>query len=80
MATHSGRAISQWCDCGDAPLYARGPATFLDHPDGCEFPVGVCSPPRRHRGVAAVCPRRTRRSWPTGAGIIANARSGASPS
>jgi len=48
MATQSDRAIGQWCDCHDAPLYARGPATFLDQPGGCEFPVGVCTV-RAHR-------------------------------
>ncbi len=46
-----------WCECPDAPLYARGPATLLDHPLGCEFPVGVCTD-RAHRvTIHAACGR-----------------------
>ena len=37
-----------WCDCEDAPILARGPATFLDHPTDCEFPTGICTV-RAHR-------------------------------
>lgn len=45
-----GDAVSggSWCGCPDAPLYARGPSTFLDHPGGCEFLVDVCTV-RSHR-------------------------------
>ena len=39
---------NEWCDCPDAPIYAFGPATFLDHPDGCAFPLSVCTV-RAHR-------------------------------
>ena len=41
-------APSAWCDCPDAPLRARGAATLLDHPGGCEFPSGICTV-RAHR-------------------------------
>jgi hypothetical protein len=37
-----------WCDCDDAPILARGPATFRDHPTECEFPTGICTV-RAHR-------------------------------
>lgn len=37
-----------WCECQEAPIHALGPATFLDHPGGCEFPLGVCTV-RAHR-------------------------------
>jgi hypothetical protein len=37
-----------WCDCPDAPLFARGAATVIDHPGGCEFPEQVCTR-RAHR-------------------------------
>ena len=39
---------SLWCDCPDAPLYARGPVTLLAHPGGCEYPVAACTV-RAHR-------------------------------
>ena len=48
MATQSKGAIAQWCDCAEAPVLVRGPATFLDHPGGCEFPTGICTV-RAHR-------------------------------
>ncbi len=37
-----------WCECDDAPVYARGAATLLDHPDECGFPDRLCSV-RNHR-------------------------------
>lgn len=50
-------AVGAWCDCFDAPTYVLGPATFLDHPSGCDFPIGVCTI-RAHRvKVHEVCGR-----------------------
>ena len=43
-----GSTTPSWCDCPDAPVYVRGPATFLEHPGGCEFPLGICTV-RAHR-------------------------------
>lgn len=44
----SVRTAGSWCECPNAPIYVRGPVTFLDHPGGCEFPTGVCTV-RAHR-------------------------------
>jgi hypothetical protein len=53
-------ARSVWCDCPDAPLYARGPSTLLDHPGGCQFPAGICTV-RAHRVVVhEACGRELR--------------------
>lgn len=50
----------RWCDCEDAPRYARGAPTLLDHPGECEFPDGICSA-RAHRvTVHAKCGRELR--------------------
>ncbi len=49
-----------WCDCPDAPTYVRGPATFLEHPSGCDFPTGICTV-RAHRvTVHEACKRELR--------------------
>jgi hypothetical protein len=54
------RPTAEWCDCDDAPLYATGASTLLDHPGGCEFPVGICTI-RAHRiTVHAACGRPLR--------------------
>lgn len=42
------RTADPWCDCPDAPVDVRGPATFLEHPSGCDFPLGICTV-RAHR-------------------------------
>ena len=48
---------SSWCGCKVAPTRVSGAATFLDHPGGCEFPVGVCTV-RGHRvAVHQACGR-----------------------
>jgi hypothetical protein len=41
-------STGRWCECPDAPVYVRGPATYLDHPGECEFPGGTCTV-RAHR-------------------------------
>ncbi len=38
----------RWCDCADAPRFAHGPATLLNHPGDCGFPDEVCAV-REHR-------------------------------
>lgn len=37
-----------WCECDDAPIWARGAPTLLDHPTPCEFPDRPCTA-REHR-------------------------------
>jgi hypothetical protein len=50
-------AAGRWCECADAPRYARGAATLLDHPMPCAFPDGACEV-RSHRvTVHAKCGR-----------------------
>lgn len=41
-------AAGRWCECADAPRYARGAPSLLDHPTPCAFPDGVCTE-RSHR-------------------------------
>jgi hypothetical protein len=49
-----------WCECDDAPRYARGAATLLDHPGACDFPDGICTE-RAHRvTVHPACGRELR--------------------